>query len=139
MHGNHGLGPGRNEAFQLLLVQIQRVGPDVGKNYPGAAQRKGICRGHEGEGGDNHFVAGLDIEQQGAHLERVRAGGGYHHLGHAQHLFQKCMAPFRVSLVPGNLADGHGLENVLQFPAHERGLVEGDWIDFGPFDLVGLT
>ena len=86
--------PGRDEIFQLLLVQIQRVGPDVGKNNPGSSQREGIRRGHKGKGGDNHFVAGLDIEEQGAHLERVSARCGYHHLLHAQHLLQKSMAPF---------------------------------------------
>ncbi len=73
MDRDNGLGPGRNEIFELLLVQIQRVRPDVGKNNFCPAQGKSIRRGHESKGGDNHFVAGLDIEQQGAHLKCVRA------------------------------------------------------------------
>ena len=92
------------------------------------AQRKGIRRGHEGKGGNNHFVTGLEVKQQGAHLERVRAGAGDHRLGHAQHLLQKRMAPFRVGLVAGNLADGHRPEDVFQFPPLERGLVERDLV-----------
>ena len=112
--------------FQLSLVQIQRVGPDVGENNFRPAQGKGVRRGDEGKGGNNHFVAGLDVEQQGAHLERMGAGGGDHRLGHAQHLLQKRMAPFRVGLVAGDLADGHRPEDMLQFPALERGLVKRD-------------
>ena len=94
MHRDNDLGPGSDEAFQLPLVQIQRVGPDVGKNNSCAAQREGIRRGDKGKGGNNHFVAGLDVEQQGAHLQCMSAGGGDHRLGHAQRLLQKCMAPF---------------------------------------------
>ena len=120
MHWHHRPGAGRDQAFQLPFVQIQCVGPDVGKDDFRAAQGKRVGRGHEGERRHDDFIAGLDVQQQGAHFERVGAGGGDHGLGHAERLFEKRLALPRVGLVPRDLPDGHRAEYVFQFPALER-------------------
>ena len=94
MHRHNDLGARSDQTFQLPLVQIQRIGPDIGKNNSGAPQRKGIRRGNKGKGGNNDLITRLDVKQQGAHLQGVGAGSGHHRLWHPQHLLQKSMAPF---------------------------------------------
>ena len=76
VNGDNGPGARGDQALKLALVQVQRVRPDVDEHGLGAAQDEGVGGGHEGERRHDHLVAGLDVEQQGRHLQRVRAGSG---------------------------------------------------------------
>ena len=65
MHRDDGSCAGRDQRFQLALVQVEGIRADIHEDRPGAAQDEGIDRGNKGEGGDDDLIAGLDVQQEG--------------------------------------------------------------------------
>ena len=64
----------RDQSLQPGFVEVERIRPNVGKDRFGIPQDKGIDRGNERERWDDHFIPGLQIQQQRGHFQRVRAG-----------------------------------------------------------------
>ena len=126
VHGHDGPGARRDETLELALVQVQRVGADVGEDGPGAAQHEGVDRRDEGEGGHDDLVAGRDAQEQRRHLEGVRAGGRQERGGHAQRLREEGVAGAGELAVAGEMAARDGPAHVLLFPPRQAGPVEGD-------------
>ena len=98
------LGLRANESLQKLLIQIQRVGPDVDKHWPRTAQHKGVDRGHKGEGGNDDLVARTDVEQESGHLKSVGAGRGQKNARHPELFFQQRLAFPGVRPIAGEVA-----------------------------------
>ena len=122
--GHDSLGPGGDERLQLRLIEVERIRPDIRENRLGATKHKGVGRGDEGEGRDDDLVARLEVQQQGGHLNRMRAGCGQQRLAHTEQRFDQGVALPGEGLVTGDLADGHCLEDVLQFAADQRGSIK---------------
>ncbi len=124
MHGDDRPGAGRERRFQLGFVQIKGIGPDVQEDRAGAAQDEGVDRRNEGKVRDDHLVAFFDLQQDGRHLERVRAGSGQQRLGDPQRPLQEAMHFFREGPVAGDMTVGDGFGHIFQFPAYGDGAVE---------------
>src|SRR5260370_41291734 len=106
------LGSGTDGRLQQVLVEIQRVGADVDEYGARAAQHKSVGGGDEGEGRDDHFIAGANIEQQGSHFERVGAGSGQQCLLNAERFFEELVAFAGEKAVAGDLHAGEGFFDV---------------------------
>ena len=112
-----GFCAGRDQPLQQRLVQVQGVRPDIDENGLGASQRKCAGRGDEGEGRKDHLIAGLHIQQQGRHLQGVRARGRQQHLWRAQHFLEERMAQLGEAAIPADMHLIDGLLNVSEFRA----------------------
>eukprot|EP00128_Syssomonas_multiformis_P004053 Colp12_sorted_trinity150504_noHs@15830 len=74
--GASALGHSRlDEGF----VDVQRVDAHVHKDRHHAAQHEAIRGGGEGVRGEDYLVPGLQLAQQGRHLQRRSARGNHHH------------------------------------------------------------
>ena len=103
MHRDDGLRARCDQRFQPGFIQVQRIRPDVGEDRSGAAQDEGVDRRDKGERRDDDLVAGLDIQQEGGHLQRVGAGGGQQDLGDAQLLLEQGAGFPGERSIPGKL------------------------------------
>ncbi len=128
MHDDDGPGAGGDQALELGFVQVEGIGADIGEDRAGAAQHEGVDGGDEGKIGQDDFVAGLDIEQQGAHFQGVRAGTGQEGARGVQLFLQKLVTQAGKMPIAGNLSLLHGLRHVVEFFANQAGFVEGDMV-----------
>ena len=135
MHRHNGLGERGNEILDLRFVQVERVGSDIRKYRAHAAQDKGINRGDKGEGGENNFVTGLAFDQQGRHLQGMRAGGGDEGFGDTQLGFEQLTALAGEGAITGDVPAGDRLGDVGHLQAGRGGFVEGD-VNVGHRDLI---
>ena len=126
VNGDDRLRALRDERFDPGLIEVQGVGPHIGKDGPRAAQDEGIHRGDKGEGRHDDFIAGPDIQEQGGHFEGVRARRGQQNPGGAEGLLEEGLALLREGPVAGDVAIGDGLGDVDLFPSLETRPVEGD-------------
>ena len=83
VQGNDRSGARGHERGELRLIQTEGVLSHVGKDRPRPVEQKGVDRGDEGKGGDDHLVARLQVEQQGADFQGVGAGGGQQRVRYA--------------------------------------------------------
>ena len=70
------LGPRRDRGFDQLLVEAERVGPNVDEHGAAAAPDDGVRRRDERERRHDHLVARSDVGERERHLERRRARVG---------------------------------------------------------------
>ena len=89
-------------------------------------QDEGIGGGHEGEGRQDDFVAGLHIEENGGHLEGVRAGGGQEGTRNVEALLEPALAAFRERPVAGDMTLLNGVFDIGKLVALETWTVEGN-------------
>ena len=73
---NDGSVRGVIRRFEVLLVEVQRVRRGVGEHRLAPRRTNALTRRNERERGHDHFVAGLDVEQQRRHFQRMRARRG---------------------------------------------------------------
>jgi len=152
VHGNDGAGARGDELRELTFVEVERVGADVGENDAGAAEREGVGGRDEGEGRKDDLVAGLDVEQQRGHLERVRAGSGDERARNAEDGFEQLLGFAGEGFVAGDLAGGERLVDVVVFVSDDGRVVERNEAvghelepavkgggDFGGFEAGGLV
>ena len=109
---------------EFLLVQVQSIRTDIDKHRLGSPQDKGIHRGDKCEVGEDDLVAGLDPQQQGRHLQGVRARRGQQHLPHSQGLLQQRVAFLGERAITGDMPALHGLEHVVDLPADGERAIE---------------
>src|SRR5438105_3649326 len=115
---------GRDELFEVGLVQVERIQTNVAKHWAGAAQHEGIDGGNECKGRDDNLVAGLDLEQQRRHLKRVRARCSEQDLGNPQFLLEKRLAFPRKWPVAGDVAVRYRLGDILLLLTLKTGPIE---------------
>ena len=60
--GHGGTRPICDQLLELPLVEVERVGPDVDEDRFRSTQHEGVGGRDEGEGGQDHLVARLDVE-----------------------------------------------------------------------------
>lgn len=106
------------------FVQVEGIRPHVNENRFRPAQDEGVDRRDKSERGDDDFVAWPDVEQDGAHLQGVGAGGGQQGFGDAELLFKQGMALFRERAVAGDVAVGDGFSHVFHLAPHRDRTVE---------------
>ena len=109
-----------------IFVEVQSVGSDINKNRAGAAQHESVHCRNKGERRDNHFITGLNVEEECSHFKRMSAGSGQKNLRYIHHLFENGLAPLRKQTVARNLPEIDRLGDVVQLVPHEAGLVERD-------------
>ena len=108
------------------LVEVERVGPDVGEDRLRAAQHERVDRRDERERRDDHLVARADVQQQGRHLQGVRAGGGRSTFGTPSCSLQQAVALLGEGAISGDVPSGDRLEDVLDLFSPAFRLIEGD-------------
>jgi hypothetical protein len=111
VHGHDGPRARRDERFQEPLVQIQRVGPDIGEYGARAAQNEGVDGGNRRERRDDYLVAG-HIEQQRRQFQGVSARRGQQRLRHAQFALQEGMTCPAVRTIARAMAETDGIRHV---------------------------
>lgn len=131
---NHDNGPGApcDQPADLLFIDVQRVRPDVAEHRPRPPQHKGIGGGDKRVSRHDHLVPLPDIQQDGRHLQGMRAGGGQKSAPASGELLQQLFAFFGKGLVAGNLAGLHRLADIIHLPALQGGLVKGNAETFRP-------
>ncbi len=126
MDGNNGARPRGHLRAQQPFVQVQGVRAHVHEDRPGPPEDERIDGGHEREGRDDHLIAGLNVQQEGGHLQRMGARGGQQDAGGAQDRAQQVVTLLGEGAVAGGMLIANGLFEVLQFRAVQIRHVEGD-------------
>lgn len=125
MDRENRLGLRRNGPFDQGVVDIHRVGRNIDKSRLDAEPHKSVDRRNEREGGNDNLVAGLQVAKNCGHLQRCGARRRHQHPMDAEALFKQRGTRLRKVAIGGDIAQGHGLGNVIQlFSRHER-FVEG--------------
>ena len=75
VHGDHGLGLGRDHLAHVLGRHQERRRVDVAPDRPRAEQRDRLGRGEERERGDDHLVPRADAQRAQREQQRVGAVG----------------------------------------------------------------
>ena len=128
MHRDDHLGARSQERFDLPFVEVQGVGAAVDEDRARAPENERVRRRNESERRQHDFIARLDVEQQGGHLERVGARGGQQNAGGADGSLQGFLAQLGEVPVARNLAEFDGLADVIELLADQRGFVKGNLI-----------
>src|SRR4029077_9481361 len=115
-----------DERFEFSLVDIQSAGPYIAEHRARAAKHKCVHRGDERERRDNHFVAGLEVEEQRRELERVGARSGEKRLWDSYFFFEPRVAPLSEVAVARNMAIFKSLEDVAKLVAEQTCPIERD-------------
>ena len=83
LRGNPGIIDGidrlrllRNQAFDQVLIQVQRIRPHVAEYRLCPPQHEGVCCRGERERGHDHLVPRLNLRQDRRHLQGSRAARG---------------------------------------------------------------
>ncbi len=116
-----------DQRFELLLIDIGLVRPAICKNDFCAAQHKGIGRGRKSKRRHDDFIAGLYVEQQRCHLQRIGAAGGQQAAAKAVALLHEAMTSLGEVAVAGELAGVDCLVEVVDFLTCKVGQIEGDF------------
>lgn len=101
--------------FNQRLINVHGVRADIHKDDFRSAQDKGVRRGNEGIARHNHFIAGLDIQQQCRHFQRCRTGRGQQHFGAAKTLFHPLLTATGKTAVTTEFAAAHGRLHIVEF------------------------
>ena len=72
----------------------------------------------------NDLVPVLNIQQNGRHFQRVRAGSSQQCLRNTQRLLEQSMAFLGEGSVAGNMGIGNGFGHVFHFAPDDHGAVE---------------
>jgi len=113
MDRDDGLRPGRDLTLEQGFVQVKGIRPNVQEDRPRPAQDKSVDRRDKRKGGNDHFVARLDVQQDGHHIQGVGAGGGQQYFRNAERFFEKLAALFGKRAVARYFAGGNCLRNIL--------------------------
>ncbi len=121
-------GPHRvvEQLGEVARVGAEGLGLDVAEEHPGALADVGERGADEGEGRHDHRVAGLQVEQEGAHLERRGAGRGEQGVGGAGLGAQQLVDPGRERTRGRRVAALQGRADVLELGTFHARLVEED-------------
>ncbi len=120
---NHedGLGLLRDGRLDQVLVDVERVGPDVHEDRHGTAQNHGIRGRHEGERRHDDLVARFELEQHGGHLHGGRAGVRQKGLAASDLALEPRIATLRERAVPAQMAAFYGFEQITGLvPGRQR-------------------
>ena len=124
MHGDDGFGFVRNGLLDEFFIQIHGVRPDIHKNDNRAPEDKSVSRGGEGIGGHDHLIPGLDVAENGRHVQRGGAGGGEQRLFRAGLFLNPFVAGFGHGSVAANFMGGDRTVDVFLLNAKIGGHVE---------------
>src|SRR5258706_13495127 len=68
MDGNDHTGSSRDRRFKFGFIEIKCIASNIYEDRDGAAKDKGVDRLDKSEVGNDHFLAGLDIQQNCRHI-----------------------------------------------------------------------
>ena len=105
--------------FDLVWIDIQRIGPNIDEHRNGSAQHHRICRRRKCIGRHDDFIPRTEVRQDGGHFKRSRA-----------RMRQQGVTRAHALLEPGLAAAGVVIVS-FQFPPSDRvrkirNLVAGD-------------
>ena len=124
VHGADDPGPVRNSGFDLSLVNVHGVGPDVNENQLCPGQHEGVGGAGEGVAGQDDLIPGRKPTEQGGHIQRGGAAGGQQHFLGPEALFHPGVAFFGELAVAADFAAGDGLLHISQLIAGAGRYVE---------------
>jgi hypothetical protein len=130
MDREDGAGARRDRPRDGVLVQVEGVRPDIDEHRPRPEAHDGVGGGDEGEGRQDHLVAGAEVAEHGGHLQGGGAGRRQQHPADAETLLQQPAPLLREVAVAGDVAVGDRLGDVEQFLADDERLLErdGEWL-----------
>src|SRR5262249_51469473 len=79
---------------------------------------------YEGERGHNHFITGLDLDENGRHFERSRAGMGEEDRTRADEIGEPSLASLGERSITCQVPGLDGLSNMLDFLTSEYWPIE---------------
>ena len=126
VNGNDRARPRRDQSLNRRGIDVERIGPYVGKDGRSAVNDEGVRGRDEGIGRENDFVARLEIEKERRKLERVGARGRQEDLRDAQQFLEQLLALLREGAVAGRMAETDRFLDLRELVAAEEGLVERD-------------
>ena len=121
---NDRLGLVGDRVLDELFVDVHGVGTDVDKDDLGASEHERVGGGNKGERRHDHLVAGLDLEQERRHFQRMGAGGGQQRLGSAGFLLDPLVAVLGKLTVAADLLRLNSLLDVIHFGSQKRGYIK---------------
>ena len=159
MHRHDGAGAGRDAILDVVRSERERL-VDVGKHRDGLMGGHGARRGDEGERGNNHLIAGRNVEGFQADFESGGAGSDTQRVRRAHHAGRLALQCRNfVRLIHAVEAEGRAavqyLQNEFSFlisnearagitglqrgSADRRAAIHGQAFDFCRHDLVLLS
>ena len=124
MNRNDHPGPGSDRLLDQTLVDIHGIRPDIDENRHAAPQDEGIRRGDKCVGRNDELIPGLNIAQNGRHLQSRRAGVRQQNFLRVEMLFQPAAAASGERSVSGQMPVLHRLSHVIQLLAGNERLVK---------------
>ena len=118
MHRNNRPRFVGDRRFNQRFVDVHSIRTDIHKHDFRPAQDKRVRRGDEGVARHDHFIAGLNIQQQRGHFERCGTGRRQQHLGTVKTLLHPLLAATGKTTVATELAAAHSRLHVIKFSAH---------------------
>ena len=115
--GGTAAGARRDGFLNEFFINIQRILANIHEHGHAAAQHDGVGCGYEGIGRHDHFIAGLNIQQQSLHFQSCGAGMSKQGLAASAQFFQPLMAALGIRAVAGQSAVEVGLGNIVEFLA----------------------
>src|SRR4030065_2187836 len=103
-----------------MFIEVQGVRADIDKYGPGSPDGKGVDCGNKSERGYDNFIAGLDIQQESGHLERVGTRSSQQSLCHSQPLLQPGMTLACEGTVAGHMGIFDGTGDILKLVVDDR-------------------
>ena len=91
----------------------------INKHNFRTAQHEGIGGGDKGVARHDHFVARLDIQQDGRHLQRCGTGWRQQNFGATEALFHPLLAATGKTAIAAQLAAAHRGLHVIEFSTHD--------------------
>ena len=73
MNRDNHFGTRRDQSLELGFIQVKGIRSNVNEDRLGASQDKGVHGRDKSEVGDDHFIAGLNIQKNRRHIQCVRA------------------------------------------------------------------
>src|SRR5688572_27200498 len=119
-------GPGGDGSLEPGLVQVKGIRPDIEEDRTRSAQHKRIHRGNERKIRDDDLIARLDLQQNGSHLQCMRARGGQQNLRNSKLLLQKGVTFLRERSIARDVTVVNRLLYIFEFLAQDDRTVEID-------------
>ena len=121
MHRHDCLRLFRNRRFNLCLVNIHRIRPDIHKYTGSASEHKCVRCRHKGIGRQDYFITRLNVSQICCHLKGMSTGCGQQNLFGLKMLSHPCGTLF----CKGTISTNHpilfnGFPYVFCFFSHKR-------------------
>src|SRR4051812_9533250 len=130
---------GRDLLLDAIRIDIHRLSTDIHQNGGGTAIAHGVGSGDVGDGRDNDFVAGLQVQRHERQMERGGAVIGRDRMPGSAKIREGFLEGTNVFAVRGDPVGIQAIEHVLALVALQLGLGNADAIHLSPYFVNALS